>query len=230
MKTIVVGSQKGGSGKTSLVRCLAVQVEQAGDGPAWIIDTDQQGTLSEWHQKRHSERPQRGEVALAEKVPGEITRTLNTALDRLENQEGAEWCLIDTAPADTDENGAIYGAADLVLIPVRPSPDDLRAVRATLARIKAAGVPFLFVITQAKLNAKLTSQTIAALSKHGQVTQSIMADRTPYAEAITSGHTAPELWPRSLAAHEIASLWDEIKAFFAENSNSAKNERMIANG
>jgi chromosome partitioning protein len=230
MKTIIVGSQKGGSGKTSLVRCLAVQAEQAGDGPAWIIDSDQQGTLSEWHQKRQGERPQRGEVELGRKTPDEITRTLRAALDRLERQQGAEWCFIDTAPADTDENGAIYGVADLVLIPVRPSPDDLRAVRATLARIKAAGVPFLFIITQAKLNAKLTAQTIAALSKHGQVTQAVMADRTPYAEAITSGHTAPELWPRSLAAHEIALLWDEVKAFFAENINSTNHEMRIANG
>jgi chromosome partitioning protein len=229
MKTLVIGSQKGGSGKTSLVRCLAVQAEQAGDGPAWIIDTDQQGTLSEWHQKRQSERPQRGEVALADKFPDDIKRTLRGALNRLE-QGGAEWCLIDTAPADTAENGAIYGLADLVLIPVRPSPDDLRAVRATLARVKAEGVPFLFVITQAKLNAKLTAQTIAALSKHGQVMQAVMADRTPYAEAITSGHTAPELWPRSQAGSEIASLWEEIKASFAENSNAAKNERMMANG
>ena len=51
MKTIVVTSQKGGSGKTTLAAHLAVEVERAGDDPAWLIDTDKQATLSLWHER-----------------------------------------------------------------------------------------------------------------------------------------------------------------------------------
>jgi chromosome partitioning protein len=46
MKTILTTSQKGGSGKTTVVELLSVEADRAGDGPAWIIDTDPQGTRS----------------------------------------------------------------------------------------------------------------------------------------------------------------------------------------
>ena len=62
MQTIVVNSQKGGSGKTMLCAHLAVQAERAGDGPVFLIDTDPQGTLSTWHEHRVAETPQRAEV------------------------------------------------------------------------------------------------------------------------------------------------------------------------
>ena len=217
MKTIVIGSQKGGSAKTTLVAHLAVEAVRAGDGPIWIIDTDQQGTLSQWHGKRKAETPERAEVAFA---------SLASGLNSLDQKRGAEFCLIDTAPAASKENAAIFGLADLVLIPVRPSPNDLWAVGETVAVVKAAGVPFLFVVTQAKANANITAQTVAALSRHGQVAQSIIADRVPYAAAMAGGNTAAELAPKGLAAGEIAALWEEVKAVFAENSKEAKIERM----
>jgi cellulose biosynthesis protein BcsQ len=46
MQTIVINSQKGGSGKTSLCAHLAVEAERAGDGPVYLIDTDPQGTAA----------------------------------------------------------------------------------------------------------------------------------------------------------------------------------------
>jgi chromosome partitioning protein len=42
MKTIVITSQKGGSGKTTLAAHLVVEAERADDAPAWLIDTDEQ--------------------------------------------------------------------------------------------------------------------------------------------------------------------------------------------
>ena len=45
MQTIVVNSQKGGSGKTTLCAHLAVQAERAGDGPVYLIDTDPSGDV-----------------------------------------------------------------------------------------------------------------------------------------------------------------------------------------
>ena len=66
MRTIVISSQKGGGGKTTLTALLAVEAERTGDGPAWLIDTDKQGTLSQWHERREAEKPERAEVAFAE--------------------------------------------------------------------------------------------------------------------------------------------------------------------
>ena len=66
MKRIVISSQKGGSGKTTLTACLAVEAERAGDAPAWLVDTDKQGTLGMWHTRRKSETPQRAEMPFIE--------------------------------------------------------------------------------------------------------------------------------------------------------------------
>jgi len=220
MKTIVVTSQKGGSGKTTLAAHLAVEAERAGDGPAWLIDTDKQGTLSLWHERRESETPQRADVAFARLAQG---------LKMLEGQSAA-YCFIDTAPTISDQSEAVLALADLVVIPVRPSPADLWAVSETVALVKAAAKPFIFVITQAKAHASITAQTIAALSEHGRVARSFVADRVPYAVAMTGGRTAPELAPKSPAAEEIAGLWRDLKSCFQEKMKVEKPVRSVVNG
>ena len=202
MQTIVVNSQKGGSGKTTLCAHLSVQVERAGDGPAYLIDTDSQGTLSTWHEHRAAQAPQRVEVS-----PGAVGDTLFLLEQRL-----ARFCFVDTAPTRTDDNVALFRLADLVLVPVRPSPSDLWAASATVALLKHAGVPFLFVLTQAKSNAKITAQAAAALSHHGRVAETLVADRVAYAAAMTDGRTAVELMPKGPAAMETSALWANIKA------------------
>lgn len=212
MKTIVITSQKGGSGKTTLAAHLAVEAERAGDAPAWLIDTDEQGTLSQWHERREAETPQRAEMPFARLATG----LANMA------ERGSAYCFIDTAPTISGQSASLIGLADLVLIPVRPSPADLWAVAETVTLVKNAGKPFMFVLTQAKPHATITAQTVAALSQHGRVAQAFIADRVPYAGAMTGGRTAPELAPKSAAAEEIAALWVDVKSCFNENSKTAK--------
>jgi len=202
MQTIVINSQKGGSGKTSLCAHLSVEAERAGDGPVYLIDTDPQGTLSTWHETREADAPHRVEI---DGLAG-----LGPALDTLA-ERGAEVCFIDTAPNRTDPPG-LFQLADLVLVPVRPSPSDLWAVSATVASLKRAGVPFLFILNQATVNANITAQAVAALSHHGPVAQTIIGTRVNYAAAMTDGHTAQELTGKGPAAREIAALWTNIKS------------------
>ena len=57
MYVIVLASQKGGAGKTTLAAHLAVIAEAAGDGPAVLIDTDPQGSLSAWWNVRKADSP-----------------------------------------------------------------------------------------------------------------------------------------------------------------------------
>jgi chromosome partitioning protein len=215
MKTIVATSQKGGSGKTTLCAHLSVEAERQGDGPAWLIDTDKQGTLSQWHERRTAETPQRADLPFAQLAVG---------LSLLEKR-GAAFCFVDTAPAISDQTAAIIDLADLVLVPVRPSPADLWAVSQTIELIRQAGKPFLFVITQAKPQAIITAQAVAALSHHGRVAQSFIADRVSYAAAMTDGHTAAELAPRSPCVQEITGLWADVKSCFHENMKSLKSRR-----
>src|SRR5258708_13386822 len=57
MYVIAVASQKGGSGKTTLAGHLAVQADRTGFGPGALVDTDPQGSLSEWWNPRAAETP-----------------------------------------------------------------------------------------------------------------------------------------------------------------------------
>ena len=216
MKTIVINSQKGGSGKTTLCAHLSVEAERAGDGPVYLVDTDPQGTLSTWHEKREAEVPRRVEVPLQELAAG---------LDML-RQRRAALCFIDTAPTRTDENASLFQLADLVLVPIRPSPSDLWAASATVSLLKEARIPFLFVLTQAKANASITAQAAAALSHHGAVAETFIADRVPYAVALTNGLTAPEIAPKGPAALETAALWKHIKACL--HANMQAKEKVTA--
>lgn len=212
MKTILITSQKGGSGKTMLAAHLSVEAERTGDAPAWIIDTDRQATLTRWHERRQADTPHRGEVRL-EKVM--------TGIAALAAQ-GAAYCFIDTAPTISEQTAALIYLADLILIPVRPSPSDLWAVTETVQLVKEAEKPFIFVITQAKQQATITAQAIAALSEHGRVAKSFVADRVGYAAAMTGGNTAPEIFPKGPVADEIAALWFELKSCFHEKMKSRK--------
>jgi chromosome partitioning protein len=216
VKTIVVASQKGGSSKSTTVALLAVEAERAGDGPAWLIDTDKQGSLSRWHDRRQAETPQRGEITF---------KDLSVGLKNIAGKHGATFCFIDTSPTISSQSGTIIALADLVLIPVQPSPVDLWAVADTVEMVKEANKRFLFVMTKANAQASITAQTIAALSHHGPVARTFIANRVAYAVAMAGGNTAPELSPKGLAAVETAALWQEVKACFVESSKPARKAK-----
>ena len=171
---------------------LAVEAERTGDAPAWLIDTDRQGTLSQWHERRKAETPQRGEMRFDRLMTGLAT-----------SPDGAAYCFIDTAPTISTK------APPSSTLPTwfdsgAPIPRRLWAVTETVALVKNARKPFLFVITQAKPQATITAQTVAALSEHGRVAQAFIADRVAYAAAMTGG-TRPRSFPQGAAAEEIAA-------------------------
>ena len=65
MRTLVVASQKGGVGKTTIAGHLAVMAELSNAGPVALIDTDPQGSLSSWWNERQAERPLFASVDIA---------------------------------------------------------------------------------------------------------------------------------------------------------------------
>ena len=199
MRTIVLASRKGGVGKTTLSGHVAVQAERAGGGPVAVIDMDEQGSLSHWWNAREAETPRFARVG-----EGGLLR----ALEGL-HKAGVELVVIDTPPYATDEIGHIVRFADLVIVPVKPSPHDLRAVGETVDVIVAAGKPFMFVLNEAPTNGLLTIQAVRTLSKHGPVA-AVIKTRQDFRSSMIKGQTVSELFPDGKSAAEIIELWSEI--------------------
>ena len=117
---------------------------------------------------------------------------------------------------------AVVALADFVVIPVKPSPHDLRAVGRTVEIVQAEGKDFCFVLTQAKGNALLTVQAMAALSAHGIVSPAVMHDRVDYAASMTDGRTVQETDARGRSAAEMADLWKFVKDRMNESTKARK--------
>jgi chromosome partitioning protein len=201
MHVIVIASQKGGASKTTLAAHLAVQAEAAGFGPVALIDTDPQGTLTKWWQARAGDTP-----ALVASTVSELAGHMPKM-----QASGFKLVIIDTPPAITSSIRAVIGHADLVILPVKPSPADLWAIGATIDLCRDAQRPFAFVVTQAIRGAGMTVQAVAVLSEHGIVSPAILHNRVGYAGALTTGQAIQELEPRGAGAAEVSELWGFVE-------------------
>ena len=199
MKTICIAAQKGGTGKTTLARNLAVAAAQ--DGLRVLcLDLDPQQSLRQWWQGRKGDTPA---MLAADPMPHALSATLDAAAGRF------DLVVIDTPPAAPSWLTEALRAADLALIPVRPSPDDLRAVGATIAATRAAGVPFAFVMSQTP-RARLTEEAARVLAQHGRVAPVNIAQRVIYAETAATGQGVTET-RNTKAAQELTDLWTYVK-------------------
>ena len=201
MQVISLCSQKGGSGKTTLTGHLAVQAAQQGQGPVALIDCDPQGSLAAWWNSREAAQPAFLETTLA---------TLGADLQRLRDQ-GFRYAFIDTPPAVSMPILRVMEQSDLVVIPTRPSPHDLRAVRATLDLAERAGKPLIFVVNGAAPRARITSDAAVALSQHGTVAPSFICHRIALASSMIDGRTVMEIDPEHRASEEIVALWTYLE-------------------
>src|ERR1700722_1141292 len=139
MYVIAVASQKGGSGKTTLAGHLAVQADRTGFGPVALVDTDPQGSLSEWWNARAAETPSFARTTSA---------TLRQDVEQLRSL-GIKLLVVDTPPAIEATIADVISLSDMVVIPVRPSPHDLRAVGATVDMVEKLGKALVFVVNGA---------------------------------------------------------------------------------
>jgi len=202
MYVIAVASQKGGSGKTTLAGHLAVQADRTGFGPVALVDTDPQGSLSEWWNARAAETPLFARAS-AGRFAADIARM---------RELGIKLLVVDTPPAIEATITEVISLADLVVIPARPSPHDLRAIGATVEMTRRAGKPFVFVVNGAAPRASITAEAVAALSEHGRVAPGILYQRTDFAASMIDGRTVMEAAPNGRSAQEIAELWKCVHA------------------
>ena len=201
MLVIALASQKGGSGKTTLSGHLAVEAEKAGAGPVALIDTDPQGSLAAWWNVRAEKTPAFAKVGVFD---------LQSAIERLE-QTGIKLVVIDTPPAITDAISHVISLSDLIVVPCRPSPHDLRSVGATADLADRHRKALIFVVNAATPRARITGEAAVALSQHGTVAPITIHHRVDFAASMVDGRTVGEVIPDSPSSKEVTELWIYIQ-------------------
>lgn len=207
MRVVAFASQKGGSGKTTMSGHIAVAAERAGDGPVVLIDTDPQGSLAAWWNEREDPAPAFAQASIAR---------LNSDLEELRAQ-GFKLAIIDTPPAITMAIQSVVAVAELIVVPTRPSPHDLRAAGATVELVERAGKSLIFVVNAATPRARISSEAAIALSQHGTVAPVTVHHRTDFAASMIDGRTVMEVNPDSPSSHEITELWSYLSDRLEKN-------------
>ena len=197
MKIIAIISQKGGAGKTTLAVHLATAAIAAGYTTA-IIDLDPQGTAASWGDRRTAGAP--------EVISGQAVRL--PALTTAARENGADIVILDTAP-NADQTASLAArAADLVLIPCRPSTFDLEAIETTLLLAKAAKKPAYVVLNAVPPRSGIGKEATEGLRAGGaQVAPHQLSQRAAYGHSVIDGRTAQEFEPDGKAADEIVVLF-----------------------
>ena len=132
MKVIVVAASKGGTGKTTLTAALAVEATH--QGSVAVMDLDPQQSLARWHDIR------RADDDLADPDLIEAGKRPDVAIARARKQN-LDWLFIDTPGGSLSTMKAAIDQADLVLIPVRPSPLDVESMAPVVELCDHAGKP-----------------------------------------------------------------------------------------
>lgn len=198
MPTIAVISQKGGAGKTTLALHLAAAAEDAGY-TALVIDLDPQATASQWAAWRKDVPP-----VVIDSAPPRLAAKIENAV-----KQGADFIVVDTPPHADSASSAAAEAADLVLIPCRPSAFDLAAIKTTASLVKMRGKPAFVVFTAGSPTApRMYEEAALLVQDYGlEACPHWIADRAVFRHAAAEGKTAMEVEPDSKGAEEVRQVY-----------------------
>jgi chromosome partitioning protein len=196
MHVVSFVTQKGGSGKSTTAASVAVAAFQQGRR-VFMLELDRQGTLSDWTESRK-----------ADEGP-DFERIDATALDKALSTlkaEGYDLAVIDTAGIDSPATNAAMRAADLCLIPCRPTATDLRGCLPTVQSLIRLEKDFAFILTQCPPRSPRVEETRTGLAALGLIAEPPIVSRTDHQDAMAAGMGVTEFNPEGAAAQEIRQL------------------------
>jgi len=202
MRTIAFVTQKGGSGKSTLASSLAVAAHDSKERVC-VVDMDPQGSLINWAKKR-------GVDDIAVVAAGAARLPAALALLR---GKGFTLAIIDTPGAEGPASAAAMIAADLNIIPSRPSLFDLWASAKTRATLKEVGGDFVFLLNQCPpaQQAARVQDGVETLEEMGGLISPLVLSRVDYQEAARQGWGVTEISPHGAAADEMRALWASVR-------------------
>jgi chromosome partitioning protein len=215
MRVITFVTQKGGTGKSTLATSLAVAAMQAGE-TVLALDLDDQGTLAGWAEIRNCPAP-----AVARLPKHESARLP----ELLKGAAGSySLAIIDTPGTDNPATHNAMSAANLCLVPLRPTRPDGLAVAPTVQALLHGKRHFAFVLSQCPTTPKNSraAEMAAGLCSLGLLAEPLICQRADYQDAFAAGKGVTEYAPESKAAEEIRRLWAWV------DKNAEKEKKALA--
>lgn len=207
-KIIAVLNQKGGAGKTTLSTNLARALQLGGD-KVLLVDSDPQGSARDWNAA--------GEGELLPVIGLDRPTLAKDIQAILDNQD---WLVIDGAPQIAELAVAAIKCADVILIPVQPSPYDVWACEDLVDIIKTRqevtnGKPkAAFIISRVIKNTQLSKEIGEALEGYGlPVFKHFTSQRVIFPKSAATGSTVLDVDETGEAAAEIRAIAQELKEF-----------------
>lgn len=213
-KVITIAQQKGGAGKTTVAAHLAVAWAQSGKRKVAIVDIDPQGSLTQWYKVRADVLGDDNTSLTFAAISGWRVRS---EIDRLKHTH--DIIVVDSPPHTDAEARTAIRAADLVVIPLQPSPMDVWATSATIQICKQERVPVKMVLNRVHPQAKLTQ---AISGEMVGLAGSRFGNRVIFAGSLLHGLGVTEADRNSTAAEEVRALGKEILDYLSRKAGKDK--------
>ena len=188
---------KGGAGKTAVSINVGVGLHLLGQS-GLLIDLDPQGSSSLWAKQREGKDP---DVIAAQSH--QLEDIIKTAED-----SGADFMIIDTPPRSDSIALAAARAADIILLPCRPSLADIDALKLTKDIVYLAGKQkqAYVVLNSIPTKRMQADASVAITSMDLEIAQPTFGQRVAFADAFTIGMGVQEYEPSGKAASEVKAL------------------------